>query len=138
MTILLCGSTCEMLQAGIETRLSTRHFRAIVILSVSEVDNQALLANTPASAKSLLHSLELTAKSIGLCVNTDKTQFICFKQNRLISAFNGRPLKIVEQLIYLSSNISSTENHVNIRVRKGLTVIDKLSVIWKSEISDKI
>ena len=35
-------------------------------------DDIALLANTPAQAQSLLHSLEQAADGIGLHVNTDK------------------------------------------------------------------
>ena len=34
----------------------------------------ALLANTPAQAKTLLHSLERAAAGIGLHVNTDKME----------------------------------------------------------------
>ena len=39
-------------------------------------DDLVLLANTPAQAESLLHSLEQTASGIGLYVNSDKTEFI--------------------------------------------------------------
>ena len=41
-------------------------------------DDIALLANTPTQAESLLHSPEWAAGGIGLHVNTDKTEFICF------------------------------------------------------------
>ena len=37
-----------------------------------------LLANAPAQAKTLLHSLELAAAGIGLHVNEHKTEYMCF------------------------------------------------------------
>ena len=42
------------------------------ITNADYVDVIALLANTPAQAETLLHSLERTAASIGLHVNADK------------------------------------------------------------------
>ena len=41
-------------------------------------DDLALLANTPAQAESLLHSLGQAASGIGLYMNSDKTKFKCF------------------------------------------------------------
>ena len=41
-------------------------------------DDIALLANTPTQAKYQLHSLEQAAGSIGLHVNAEKTDFMCF------------------------------------------------------------
>ena len=40
---------------------------------------------------------------------------------------NGRPLKFLDQFIYLSSNMSSTESYVEICIDKAQTFIDKLS-----------
>ena len=42
-------------------------------------DDLAPLANTPAQAKSLQHSLEQAAGGIGFNVNSDKTEFMSFK-----------------------------------------------------------
>ena len=41
----------------------------------------ALLANTLAKAKSLLHSLEKEAGGIDLHVNADKMEYMLFNQN---------------------------------------------------------
>ena len=38
-----------------------------------------------------------------------------FKREGVIFTLNGWPLKLVYKFIYLGSNISSTENGVNIR-----------------------
>ena len=43
-------------------------------------DNLALIVNIPAQAKSWLHSLDQAAKGIGLNVNANKTEFICFNK----------------------------------------------------------
>ena len=40
-----------------------------------QTDEQTLHANTHAQDKSLWHSLEHVARSIDLCVDTDKTEF---------------------------------------------------------------
>ena len=42
----------------------------------------ALIENTPTQAESLLHSLEQAAGGIGLHINADKTEYICFHQRR--------------------------------------------------------
>ena len=44
------------------------------ITDTDDVDDIALLANTPTQAKSQLHSLEQAARGIDLHVNADKTE----------------------------------------------------------------
>ena len=39
---------------------------------------------------------------------------------------------------YLGSSVSSTETDINIRLAKAWTAIDRLSVMWKSHLTDKI
>ena len=48
------------------------------------------------------------------------------------------PLKVVDQFIYLCNNISSTERDVNVNIVKVWTAVDRLSTMWKSDLSDKI
>ena len=98
----------------------------------------ALLANTPTQAKTLLHSLEQVAGGIGLHVNTDKTEYICFNQRGKISTLKGGPLKLVDKFTYLGSSVSSTEKDISMRLPKAWTAIDRLSVIWKSNLTNKI
>ena len=54
-----------------------------------------------------------------------------------ISTLNDKPMKFVDQFTYLGSNISSTERDVNVCIRKAFTVIDKLSILWKSDLSSE-
>ena len=41
-------------------------------------------------------------------------------------------------LLYLGSSASSTETDINTQLTKAWTAIDRLSVIWKSDLTDKI
>ena len=70
----------------------------------------ALLANIPAQAGTLLHSLEWAAAGIGLHVNADKMEYMCFNQRGNISTLNGCSLKLVDKFTYLGSSVSSTRD----------------------------
>ena len=63
---------------------------------------------------------------------------MCFDQKSNIYTRWGGPLKLVDRLAYLRSSVSSTEKDINTRVAKAWTAIDRLSVIWKSDLTDKI
>ena len=71
-----------------------------------------LLANTPAQAKSLLHSRKQAAGDFGFNMKANKKEYMYFKEIRAISALSCKPQKLVVQFTYLSSNISSTEGMV--------------------------
>ena len=81
-------------------------------------DKHVLLGNRRAHNGSLLRSLEQAARCIGFYVKSDKTEFMCFKQYGAIFSLNSKPLKLVNQFIYLGSNISSIESDVNISIEK--------------------
>ena len=100
-------------------------------------DDLALLTNAPAQVESQLHSLEQATGDCDLYVITNKTKFMCFKQDEAIFPLSGKPLKFVDQPTYLSRNISSAESGVNICTGKAWTAIDKLLIIWESDLSDK-
>ena len=46
--------------------------------------------------------------------------------------------KVEDKFTYLGSSVSSTETDFNTRLAKTWAAIDKLSVIWKSDLTDKI
>ena len=96
----------------------------------------ALLANIPAQAKSL--SLEGAAGGLGLHVNTDKTEFMCLNQRGNISTLNSGSLKLGDKFTYFGNSISSTKNDINMRHAKVGAALDRLSVIWKSDLYNKI
>ena len=97
---------------------------AETITDTDHTDDIALLAHTPTQAKSLLHCLEQSAGSIGLYVNADKMEYMCFNQKRDISTLNGGSLKFVDKFTYLGSSISFTENDINMWLAKIGIVID--------------
>ena len=98
----------------------------------------ALPANTPKQAETLLHSLEQATAGIGLHVNAHKTEYMCFNQAGDISTLDGTSLKLVDKFTYLGSSVSSTEKDIDTRLMKEWTAIDKLSVIWKSDLTNKM
>ena len=108
-------------------------------VSASDYSNDiALLVNAPAQAKTLLHSLERAAAGIGLHVNAHKMEYMCFNQTDNISTLNGSTLKQVDKFTYLGSSVSSTEMNSNTWLGKVWTAIDRLSVVWKSDLIDKM
>ena len=50
----------------------------------------------------------------------------------------GTSLKLVDKFTYLGSSVSSTEKDSDTRLRKAWTAINRLSIIWKSKLSDKM
>ena len=98
----------------------------------------ALLANTPNQAETLLHSSEWAAAGIGLHVNAHKTEYMCYNQTGDITTLDGASLKLVHKFTYLGSSVSSTEKDIDTRLRKSWTAIDRLSIIWKSDLTDKM
>ena len=74
----------------------------------------------------MLHSLEQSARSNSLYVNSDKIEVTCFKQDGAIFTLNHKPQTFVDYFIYLGSNILSTEIDVNIGIRKALVAIDHI------------
>ena len=85
-----------------------------------------------------LHSLERAAAGIGLYVNAHKTEYMCYNQTGDISTLDGTPLKLVDKFTYLGSSVASTEKDIDTRLTKAWTAINRLSIIWKSDLTDKM
>ena len=60
-----------------------------------------------------------------------------FNQTGDISTLNGSSLKLVDKFSYLGSSASSTETDIDTRLTKAWTAINRLSVIWKSDLTNK-
>ena len=56
----------------------------------------------------------------------------------VISTLNSSSLKLVDKFTYLESSISSAKTDINMRLAKARTAIDRLSVIWKSDLTNKM
>ena len=116
----------------------SRIYSVQIITDADHADDIALLANTTTQAETLLHSLEQAAGGIGLHVNADKMEYICFNQSGNISTLKGGPFKLEDKFTYWGSSVSSTEKDINTRQAKAPTAINWLSVIWKSDLTYKI
>ena len=107
------------------TKERSRMYLAQSVTDADYADDIALLANTPAQAETLLHSLERSTAGIGLRVNADKTKDMCFNQRGDISALNGSTLKLVDNFTYLGSSVSLTDTDINTRLAKAWTAVDR-------------
>ena len=91
------------------TKERSRKYPTHTITDVDYAEDIALLANTPAQAETLQHSLERAAAGICFQVKADKRECTFFNQRGDISTLSGSSLKRVAKLTYLGSSISSTE-----------------------------
>ena len=117
--------------------INVRLWTAMVLMYLLAAHLQQCQRSLPAQAESLLHSLDRAEGGVGLYVNTDKTEFLCFNQRGDIYTLNGGSQKLVDKFTYQGS-ISSSENYINAWLAKAWRAIDRLSVIYKSDLSDKI
>ena len=136
---VLRTSIDKIRETGFElTKKSGRKYPAKTITDADYVDDIAILVNTPNQAETLLHSLERAAAGIGIHVNAHKTEHMCFNQAGDISTLEGTSLKLVDKFTYLGSSVSSTEKDIDTRLTKAWTAIDKLSIICKSDLTNKM
>ena len=120
------------------TKKRCRRYPAKTITDADYTDDIAKLANTPDQAETLPHSLEQATAGIGLYVNAHKTEYMCYNQTGDISTLDGTPLKLVDKFPYLGSSVESAEKDINTRLTKAWTAINRLSIIWKSDLTGKM
>ena len=63
---------------------------------------------------------------------------MCLNKKGNISTRDRTSLKLVDKFTYLGSSVSSTEKDIDTRLTKAWTAIDRLSIIWKSDLTDKM
>ena len=61
-----------------------------------------------------------------------------YNQTGDISTLDGTPLKLVDKFTNLGSSVSSTEMDIDTRLTKAWTAINRLSIIWKSDQTNKM
>ena len=118
------------------TKKRSRKYPAKTITDADYADDIAILANTP--KWQILLSLDRAAAGISLYVNAHKTEYMCYNQTGDISTLEGTPLKLVDKFTYLGSSVESTEKDIETRLTKAWTAINRLSIIWKSDLTDKM
>ena len=120
------------------TKKRSRRYPAKTITDADYANDIALLENTPNQSEALLNSLERADADTGLHVNAHKTEYMCYNQTGDISTLDSTSLKLVDKSTYLGSCVSSTEKDIGTRLTKAWTAIDRLSIIWKSNMTDKM
>ena len=63
---------------------------------------------------------------------------MCNNQTGDIITLDGASLKLVDKFTYLRSSVSSTEKDIDTRLTKAWAAPDRLSVIWKSGLTNKM
>ena len=63
---------------------------------------------------------------------------MCYNQTGDISTLDRTSLKLVDKFTYRGSSVSSTKKDIDTRLTKVWTAIDRLSIIWKSDLTDKM
>ena len=63
---------------------------------------------------------------------------MCYNQTGDISTIDGTPLKLVNKFTYPGSSVASTEKDIDTRLTNTWTAINRLSIIWKSDLTDKM
>ena len=62
----------------------------------------------------------------------------CRKGSLRVPLDYGRQQQPLDKFTYLGSSVLSTEKDIDTRLMKTCTAIDKLSIIWKSDLADKM
>ena len=136
---VLWTSIDKIRENGFElTKKRSRRYPAKTITDAGYADDIAILANTANQAETLLHSLERAAAGIDLHVNAHKTKYMGYNQTGDIYTRDGTSLRLVDKFTYLGSSFSSTEKDIDTRITNAWTAIDRLSIIWKSDLTDKM
>ena len=63
---------------------------------------------------------------------------MCYNQTGDITTIDRTPLKLLDKFTYLGSSVSSTEKDIDTRLTKARTAIDRLSIIWRSDMTNKM
>ena len=84
------------------------------------------------------YNMGQAAAGIGLHINAHKTENMCYNQTRDISTLKISSLKLVDKFTYLGSSVLLTETDIDMQLTKAWTAINRLSVIWKLDLTDQM
>ena len=136
---VLTTSIDKITEKGFElTRKRSRRHPAKTITDADYADDIVILANTTNQAETLLLCLERAAPSIGLHANAHKAEYMCYNQTGDIFTLEATSLKLVDKFTSQGSSVSSTEEDIDSPLTKAGTVIDSLSILCKSDLTDKM
>ena len=64
-------------------------------------------------------------------------EYMCFNQEGGFFTQNVGYVKLGDMFMNFGSSVSSTESEINMRLVKAWTAIDRVSIIWKFDLSDQ-
>ena len=102
-------------------------------------DDIALVSNGIKEAEEMLRIVELSAKCIGLSMNTGNIKYMLYNNNQQfgIKTIDRTDLKRVEDLKYLGAWVDSSEKYVKIRIAQAWRTCHQMRNIWNSKLSRK-
>lgn len=95
-----------------------------------------LLFNLINNAETPLHSLEYSAKGIGLHFNSNKTEYMTLNQNGTTKKVSDTPFNYVEEFTYRCNKICRRKSDVNAHISKSWGAVNKLSLVWRHGFPD--
>ena len=134
----------EELGFTLEQRQS-RRIPAKSIVDLDFADDIALLSNDIQQAQTLLNSIETECQKVGLTINAKKTKSMFF--NTLPGKIMTSEGNEIQQALtedgeqdfkYLGSWVCSKERDINVRKALAWRSLNKLKLIWKSQLSRDI
>ena len=138
LVYVLKKSTDKMKDNGFKlTKERSRRYPAQKITDADYANDIAIFVNTPAQTKSLFHSVERAVAGKGYHFNANKTEYSCLMKDATFPHLIGTSLKLMDKFTYQGSSFSSTKKYINTRLAKACTAINRLSVLWKSDLTDK-
>ena len=121
------------------TKKRSKRYPAKTITDADYADDSESAKYTRPKPKILQHSLERATAGIGLHVNAHKTEYMCFNQTGDISTLDGSSLKLVDKFHLPRNQCLINRKGTSTRgLRRPWAVIDMLSIIWKSDLTDKM
>ena len=110
----------------------SRRVPPMIVTEMDFTDDIALVSDGIKEADELLRRVELSAKSIGLSMNTGKTKYISYNNNQKfdIKTIDGTDLKRVEYFKYLGAWVDSSEKDVKIRKEQAWRTCHQMRNIW--------
>ena len=102
-------------------------------------DDIALVSDGIKEAEEMLRRVELSAKCIGLSMNTGKKKYMSYNNNQQfdIKTIDGTDLKRVDDLKYLRAWVDSSEKDVKIIKAQAWRTCHQMRNIWNSKLSRK-
>ena len=99
-------------------------------------DDIVLLATTPEELQELVKQVASAAEEYGMSINVTKTKVMTNTEEVLETVVGTKKLEQVNSFVYLGSRIAKDGNCVNevkSRLAMGMTVMTKLTKIWKNK-----